>query len=227
MTGHGVSATGRARRVRRGWQWGAMAAAVAATSLVAPVAAGAAESHDGTPTSVIVRATTGHVHDAEAVVEAAGGRIGRELSIIDGFSATVPADALATIGRSAVVRSVSDDTPVTPMSDDSSFTGVTNTVNPAVNPLGRMSRVTRIIGAQDLWAAGYTGRGVDVALIDTGVAPVTGIDDKIVNGPDLSFDYQSGAPAGVDAYVTAPTWPASSRAVTPAPPRRASAAPPA
>jgi serine protease AprX len=171
-----------------------MAAAVAATSLVAPVAAGAAETHDGPPTSVIVRATAGHVHDAEAVVEAAGGRIGRELSIIDGFAATVPADARATIGDSPVVVSVSDDAPVTPMSVDPTL-GYDPT-----GDLGSMSAVTRLVGAQDLWAAGYTGKGVDVALIDTGVAPVTGINDHIVNGPDLSFDYQAGQPAGVDAF---------------------------
>ena len=194
MTGHGVSATGRARRVRRGWQWGAMAAAVAATSLVAPVAAGAAETHDGAPTSVIVRATAGHVHDAEAVVEAAGGRIGRELSIIDGFSATVPADALTAIGQSAVVLSVSDDAPVTPMSVDPRLG------YDAGADSGSMSSITRLVGAQDLWAAGYTGRGVDVALIDTGVAPVGAIRDHMVNGPDLSFDYQAGQPAGVDAF---------------------------
>jgi hypothetical protein len=210
MSGHGLVATGRARRVRRGWQWGVVAAAVAATGLVAPLAAGAAPTHDGVPTSVIVRSEAGHLHDAEAVVETAGGRIGRELSIIDGFTAVVPSDALATIADSAVVLSVSADAPLTPMSTDTTPFADASAGGPGgpgasapsstTNSLGSLSSVTRIIGAQDLWAAGYTGKGVDVALIDTGVAPVPGIDDHIVNGPDLSFDYQSGAPAGIDAY---------------------------
>ena len=38
-----------------------------------------------------------------------------------------------------------------------------------------------------------TGRGVDIALIDTGVVPVDGLDTRrrVVNGPDLSFESQS------------------------------------
>lgn len=47
-----------------------------------------------------------------------------------------------------------------------------------------------------------TGVGIDVALVDTGIAPVRGLDDPnlIVNGPDLSLDFQAGVPAGVDAF---------------------------
>ncbi|MDQ1423698.1 MAG: hypothetical protein QOD72_1196, partial [Acidimicrobiaceae bacterium] len=41
--------------------------------------------------------------------------------------------------------------------------------------------VTQQTGAQAYWAAGYTGQGVGVALIDTGVAPVDGIGAPIVN----------------------------------------------
>ena len=33
-----------------------------------------------------------------------------------------------------------------------------------------------------------TGDGVSVAVIDTGISPVEGLDDNVVNGPDLSFD---------------------------------------
>lgn len=46
------------------------------------------------------------------------------------------------------------------------------------------------------------GQGIDIALIDTGIAPVRGLDDAdlVVNGPDLSLDLQAGLPAGVDAY---------------------------
>lgn len=62
--------------------------------------------------------------------------------------------------------------------------------------------VSRAIGADRLRARGITGVGIDVAVIDTGVAPVRGLDgpDAVVNGPDLSLDFQAGAPVGVDAY---------------------------
>ena len=47
-----------------------------------------------------------------------------------------------------------------------------------------------------------TGQGVDVALLDTGVTPVQGLDarDKVLYGPDLSFDSQDPKLAYVDGY---------------------------
>ena len=50
--------------------------------------------------------------------------------------------------------------------------------------------------------SGVKGTGIDVALIDTGVAPVKHINtaDALVNGPDLSLDRQAGMPASVDGY---------------------------
>src|SRR5205823_1601203 len=49
---------------------------------------------------------------------------------------------------------------------------------------------TLVTGAQTMWAAGYTGAGVDVAIIDSGVTPVAGLDapGKVVDGPDFSAD---------------------------------------
>ncbi len=43
------------------------------------------------------------------------------------------------------------------------------------------------------WNAGYTGAGVGIAVIDTGVAPVDGLNapGKIAHGPDLSDESQS------------------------------------
>jgi len=67
---------------------------------------------------------------------------------------------------------------------------------------GSLSAITRMVGAQDAWADGYTGAGVDVAVIDTGVARVPGLDamGKVVDGPDLSLDAASGMGGGLDAY---------------------------
>jgi serine protease AprX len=49
---------------------------------------------------------------------------------------------------------------------------------------------------------GIDGRGIDVALIDTGVAPVNGLDgkDKVLHGPDLSFEGASSEAAFLDTY---------------------------
>jgi serine protease AprX len=64
------------------------------------------------------------------------------------------------------------------------------------NPL---STVTGSTGAQAVWnrvdSAGrkITGKGVGVAVIDSGIAPVKGLDGagKVINGPDLSFESQA------------------------------------
>ena len=55
---------------------------------------------------------------------------------------------------------------------------------------------TRAMGARTLWEHGYTGSGVDVALIDSGVAPVQGLraPGKIVHGPDFWWESQSREP---------------------------------
>src|SRR4051794_26452436 len=46
----------------------------------------------------------------------------------------------------------------------------------ATTPLANLSQVEQVVGVQTAWAAGATGQGVDVALIDTGVSPVPGLD---------------------------------------------------
>jgi serine protease AprX len=85
-----------------------------------------------------------------------------------------------------------------------------------------MKNVASFTGATAWWNAGYTGAGVDVAVIDTGVSPVAGLatPGKIVNGPDLSLESQNpafryldtsghgtfmaGLIAGKDSTLTAP-----------------------
>ena len=59
---------------------------------------------------------------------------------------------------------------------------------------GSLYNVNRQINADSFWNNGYTGAGVDVALIDSGTAPVDALDgaDKVIYGPDVSFE--SGQP---------------------------------
>ncbi len=72
--------------------------------------------------------------------------------------------------------------------------------DPATDP-GSLYNLAKIIGADQSWNAGYTGAGVDVAVIDTGVSPVPGLTSgNVVNGPDLSFDSQSPNLTNLDAF---------------------------
>jgi subtilisin family serine protease len=67
---------------------------------------------------------------------------------------------------------------------------------------GSLYTTTVATGAQAYWKAGYTGKGVAVAVIDTGTAPVPGLAGagKIVNGPDLSFESQAKNLRYLDTY---------------------------
>ena len=156
------------------------ALAVALLAVVLPSSAAFARA-SGAPTSVIVHATAAGVQRAQNLVRAAGGNVVRQLPIIDGFSAKVPSGAVASLKRDPSIVSVTGNTKLRPESDGYS----------ALADMGSMYNVTLITGAQAMWGAGYTGKGVDVALIDSGVVPVDGLKGQYVNGPDLSFESQS------------------------------------
>ena len=64
-----------------------------------------------------------------------------------------------------------------------------------------MEHVNDVIGAKAVWRKGYTGKGVDVALIDTGVVPVPGLTySPVANGPDLSLESLSDEARYLDSY---------------------------
>ena len=107
--------------------------------------------------------------------------------------------------------------------------------DPGSDPYG-MAAVTAQMGVATWWDAGFTGQGVDVAVIDTGVARVAGLDGsgKVIDGPDLSLESQApnltrkdtnghgtfmaGLIAGHDASLTSPygsASPAAYRGVAP------------
>jgi serine protease AprX len=72
--------------------------------------------------------------------------------------------------------------------------------DPALD-VNSMANTTAYSGAAAWWTAGYTGRGVDVALIDTGVSPVAGLagPSKVVYGPDLSLESQAANLRNLDS----------------------------
>ena len=79
--------------------------------------------------------------------------------------------------------------------------------NPAVAPDGSptlpdLASVEQVVNAPAAWAAGATGSGVDVAVLDSGVTPVPGLNapNKLVYGPDLSFDSQNDATRNIDGF---------------------------
>jgi subtilisin family serine protease len=73
--------------------------------------------------------------------------------------------------------------------------------DPASDPYS-MYNVSDDLGASSWWDAGYTGKGIDVALIDTGVSPVAGLNTsgKVAYGPDLSIESQNTAFRNLDTF---------------------------
>ncbi len=64
-----------------------------------------------------------------------------------------------------------------------------------------MTQVNQTVGATSLHKAGVTGKGVGVALVDTGVVPVAGLTSgNVVNGPDLSLDNSSLSLGHLDGF---------------------------
>lgn len=163
------------------------------SSIATPVGVGAdggssgstapAPSAAAAPIDVVVRATTGRVDEARTVFVAAGGTVGTPLPIIDGFAGSIEPAALDRLAASSAIVSVTPDQALEPMSNDQS-------PGDARRDTGSLSAITRITGAQRLWDAGFVGQGIDVAVIDTGITRVPGLDapGKVLDGPDLSFD---------------------------------------
>ncbi|MGH2757049.1 MAG: S8 family serine peptidase, partial [Actinomycetota bacterium] len=134
----------------------------------------------GALVSVIVREDSSSGSLPEETIEHLGGDVGRHIDIIDGFAATLPSGGLEVLRATSGVTSVTPNAPVKLQS---------STYDANSDP-GSMYNLINSIKGRDLWRLGYTGRGVDVALIDSGVAPVDGLTTagKVINGPDLSFE---------------------------------------
>ncbi len=199
-----------------GWSWG-FVKRLTVSILVVVVATGAAvvqSQPTNADSSVIVRVQPAAAADAIATVQDLGGRVDRRYSTFGGFSATIPAGTEHVLSKVSGVLAVTPNARIRLLSDSFGYDPQTD--------MGSLYETARIVGAPAMWTRGYTGAGVDVALIDSGVAPVEGLATagKIVNGPDLSFDspaenlryldtfghgtHMAGIIAGRDANATAP-----------------------
>src|SRR5436190_578421 len=153
-------------------------------ALVAPgISVGAPRVDPGPETAVVVRTLAGSESVVGAEVARLGGTVTAQLGIIHGFAATMSRAALEALRSDPCVVSVSPDAPLAPASAGYDAGGDVNS----------MASTTDYSGASAWWRSGYTGAGVDVALIDTGVSPVEGLNGagKVVVGPDLSIESQA------------------------------------
>ena len=117
---------------------------------------------------VLVTARDGRVGEAVQVVEGLGGTVAMSLPVVGGFAAEVPVAALSQLEVSPAVAALRQDQHVQVQASGADPGG------------GPSSAYRDVIGATTLSAAGRSGAGVTVALVDTGVAPVDDLRGRIV-----------------------------------------------
>ena len=118
---------------------------------------------------------------ARAVADA-GGRVREALPIVSGVAADVPADRLRELAADPRVATVTADRAA-------SFEEYSYDESTVASNFARSSQATAA------WAAGNYGKGVGVAVLDTGVSPMPDFAGRLVQGPDLS-----GEGTVVDSY---------------------------
>jgi serine protease AprX len=140
---------------------------------------------------VVVRAVPG-ADNVTAAISSVGGTVERSIGIIHGYSALVPTSAVAALRTTADVASVSEDQSLHLMS---------TTYSAGTDPYS-LFQLQQDAGARGMWGKKFTGAGIDIALIDSGVTPVPGLDTagKIVYGPDLTEESQNPATANLDTF---------------------------
>src|SRR3954453_16590578 len=170
----------------------AVAAAIG-VGVIGPVAADARTPSSAAKVQVVVQENSGAGNFPEQAVTALGGKVLRHLGAVNGFTASVPSDRLDALRGTAGVAAVTEDAKLTLSSAD---------VAGQASQVGSLSTIAnQVTGASALWSSGATGKGVDVALVDSGVVAVPGLagSGKIVYGPDLSSE--TGTPtANLDTY---------------------------
>ena len=177
--------------------WPILVVAIALTLSLIPLPGRAIDSNSATGlVGVIVRETAPDTNTAENFVTRLGGTVVQQLSIIGGFTANIPVSTFDSLSASEAVAAVTLDDTVQLMANtfgDNAY---------AADFDGSLPHVLSTVGAEAFWTDGYSGDGVDVALIDSGVVPVEGLSSsqKVINGPDLSFESQSADLEYLDTY---------------------------
>lgn len=142
---------------------------------------------------VIIRSEDAIVREQLRALAAESGEVTADLPIVDGFAATVSRQALRAMHESAAIRgggsAIVPDSPVelTPVADGPG--------DVPVAPVGvQREAAIETLQLDHIWDQGFKGKGVGIAVLDTGIAPHPDLASRIVafkdfiNGKDLPYD---------------------------------------
>jgi serine protease AprX len=104
------------------------------------------------PVRVIVQTYVSPDANELSLLQLLGGVVGNTYSVIPGYSATLPLGSLLQVAAGSNVERISSDSPVKAHMDVAY----------------RAIRADRAASLSGLWGAGLTGKGIGIALIDTG-----------------------------------------------------------
>ncbi len=166
----------------------ALTGALAAALAVSPM--GGTPSPAAEQVTYVIRTAPGAAAAVAAAAEQSGAAVERALLAVDAVIVKATAAEAASLGRAEGVAAVTPDAPLRPRLYDAS-----------TDPTSLMN-VQQAVGVRSAWRNGATGLGVDVAVIDSGVNRVRGLDgyNKVVYGPDFTPENAVSTTANVDGY---------------------------
>lgn len=116
----------------------------------------------------------GDMETAARLVEEVGGAVTSRLAVIDGVGALLSEEAVAQLLSRPAIRAITPNSPVE-LVFNTGDTGAESGGIPATD-------YADVVGADYTWQQGVTGAGVTVAVVDTGIAPLTGVRKDIDGG---------------------------------------------
>src|SRR3954453_14194247 len=165
--------------------------AVILAALLAVVAALAPTAHARPQlmrTVIVMKDAAGDTRP-EAALRSVGGRMLHSLDIINGFVALVPEAGLTALAHTGGVRSLTPNARLSLQAQYGQDTGVASAV------------YTDVVRAGKTWAAGHTGTGITVAVVDTGVDTTGALSGQVVRAVDFTSEGDAADHYGHGTFV--------------------------